>query len=257
MVMIVFTLPSFDYVFNIIRDEFAPPKTSTRQDVINSYQLVFDHDRAGRLVEAQEFEHLSFDAWRFSDALLKELTEEAAETVTLDEEGKRLNFRHLYIERRVRPLDLFLRENNDEHERLAILDYGQAIRDLARTNIFPGDILLKNFGVTRNGRVIFYDYDELCLVTECEFRDMPEPETGHEEMAAEPWFYVGERDVFPQEFLHFLGLPRALREVFVRAHGDVLTASFWRELQARIRAGEVLHVFPYPPAKSLRGARTR
>ncbi|MFT5285539.1 MAG: isocitrate dehydrogenase kinase/phosphatase [Planctomycetota bacterium] len=250
MVMIVFTLPSFDYVFKVIRDEFAPPKTSTREDVLRTYQLVFDHDRAGRLVEAQEYDHLTFDAWRFSDALLKELVEEAADTVVLEDD--RVHFKHLYIERRVRPLDLFLRENDDERAKEAILDYGYAIRDLARTNIFPGDILLKNFGVTRNGRVIFYDYDEICLVVDCNFRDLPTARNDEEETAAEPWFFVGERDIFPAEFINFLGLNKPQREIFLGTHAEVLTAGFWRELQSRIREGQVLEVYPYTDTRRLK-----
>ena len=249
MVMIVFTLPSFDYVFKVIRDEFAPPKTSTRDDVLNSYQLVFDHDRAGRLVEAQEYEHLTFDAWRFTDELLKELTEEASETVTV--EGNRVHFKHLYIERRVRPLDLFLRENDEERMREAILDYGQSIRDLARSNIFPGDILLKNFGVTRNGRVIFYDYDELCLVTDCNFRDLPTARSGEQEMASEPWYFVGDRDIFPEEFINFLGLNKIQREIFISKHAEVLTPGFWRDKQKRHLNQEVLEVFPYGESRRL------
>ena len=254
MVMIVFTLPSFDYVFKVIRDDFAPPKTSTREDVLNSYQLVFDHDRAGRLVEAQEFEHLTFDAWRFTDELLKELSEEAGETVTV--EGKRVHFKHLYIERRVRPLDLFLRENSDERERDAILDYGQSIRDLARSNIFPGDILLKNFGVTRHGRVIFYDYDELCLVTDCNFRDLPTARSTEQEVAIEPWYFVGAKDIFPEEFINFLGLNKVQREIFISKHAEVLTPGFWRGKQKQHIDKEVLEVFPYGESQRLGGRTT-
>ncbi len=251
MVMIVFTMRSHDYVFKVIRDEFAYPKTSTRDVVMNRYQLVFKHDRAGRLIEAQEFEHLSFDIRRFSPALLEELKSSAANCVTVG--NKQVAIHHLYIERRVEPLNLFLRSAEDSEAEAVVLDFGQAIRDLARTNIFPGDMLLKNFGVTRHGRVTFYDYDELCLVTECNFREMPQARSNDEEMSAQPFFFVGPHDVFPQEFLQFMGLPKVQRELLTSRHGQVLTAAFWRELKRRHEAGEVLDVYPYPSANRLNG----
>ena len=181
MVMIVFALPSLDFVFKVIRDRFAPPKNVTRQEVKQKYALVFRHDRAGRLVDAQEFEHLVFDRARFEADILEELLEEAGETCRVD--GERVFIRHLYAERRVSPLNLFIREKDEGTAREALLDYGQALRDLAATNTFPGDLLLKNFGVTRSGRVIFYDYDELCLVTDCNFRDIPRPRDDEDEWA--------------------------------------------------------------------------
>ncbi len=249
MVMIVFMQPSHDYVLKVIRDEFAPPKTNTREDVLGRYQLVFRHDRAGRMIEAQEFEHLIFDRDRFTPELHDELVTAAADTVTVD--ARHVHIRHLYVERRVRPLNLYLRETIDEEAERVVLDYGRAIRDLATTNIFPGDMLLKNFGVTRSGRVAFYDYDELCLVTDCRFRDLPSARTADEELAAEPWYYVDPRDVFPEEFLNFMGLNKHLREVFLSEHADVLTADFWRDLQRRHAAGEVMDVLPYPASVRL------
>ena len=249
MVMIVFAQPSHDYVLKVIRDDFAPPKTNTRADVLGRYQLVFRHDRAGRMIEAQEFEHLIFDRDRFAPDLLEELVTAAAGTVTVDE--RHVHIRHLYVERRVRPLNLFLREAEQGEAERVVRDYGQAIRDLATTNIFPGDLLLKNFGVTRSGRVTFYDYDELCLVTDCRFRDLPAARTAEEEMAAEPWYYVDPQDVFPAEFLNFMGLNKRLREVFLAEHAEVLTADFWRDLQRQHQNGQVMDVFPYPPAARL------
>jgi isocitrate dehydrogenase kinase/phosphatase len=250
MVMLVFTLPSYEVVFKVIRDAFDYPKTVTRRQVIERYQLVFQHDRAGRLVDAQEFEHFAFPRHRFSEPLLAELTESAAASVVVS--GDRVIVRHLYTERRVTPLNLYLREADDGTMRDVVLDYGQAIRDMAATNIFPGDLLLKNFGVTRHGRVIFYDYDELCLVTDCNFREMPEARTVEEEMAAEPWFYVGPHDMFPEEFLTFMGLYGAMREVFLESHGELVTAGFWRRMQELHRAGEVIDIFPYRPSRRLR-----
>ena len=246
MVMLVFTLPSYDVVFKIIRDRFAYPKTVARKDVLKKYQLVFKHDRAGRLVDAQEFRMLRFRKDRFEPKLLEALLTDASNTCKIEDD--RLVINHLYIERRMAPLNLYLREAAPLDARAAILDYGQAIRDLSATNIFPGDLLLKNFGVTRNGRVIFYDYDELCLVTECNFRELPQPASIEEEMQAEAWFYVGEDDVFPEQFASFLGLEPEHLEIFLEAHSDLLTAAYWRDMKERHLAGEVPEVLPYRPS---------
>ncbi|MGA9524103.1 MAG: bifunctional isocitrate dehydrogenase kinase/phosphatase [Myxococcaceae bacterium] len=251
LVMIVFTLPSLELVFKVIRSRFLPPKSTSRTEVKNKYKLVFRQDRAGRLADAQEFEFLAFDAGRFAPDLLMELLSEASDTVRV--EGNTVIIQHLYVEKRVRPLNLFLREAGAADAREALNDYGQAIRDLAATNTFPGDLLLKNFGVTLNGRVIFYDYDELTLVTECNFRDLPTASTDEEEMSGEPWFYVGPNDIFPEEFIRFLGLTPEQEQAFLSAHRDLLTSSFWREMQARVQAGEIVDVFPYPPDRRLSG----
>ena len=160
--------------------------------------------------------------------------------------------RHLYAERRVTPLNLFIREKDERAARDALLDYGQSIKDLAATNTFPGDLLLKNFGVTRTGRVIFYDYDELCLVTDCNFRDIPRARDDEDEWASEPSYYVGESDVFPEEFIRFLGLPDRLRGAFEAAHGEIMTAGFWRRMQERHHAGEIVDIFPYRESQRLR-----
>jgi isocitrate dehydrogenase kinase/phosphatase len=250
MVMLVFTLPFYDVVFKVIRDRFAYPKTTTRQDVMDRYRLVFKRDRVGRLVDAQEFEHLRFRKDRFTDELLEELAAEAADSVKIGE--THLSIRHLYTERKVTPLNLYLRISGPRAARDAVIDYGHAIKDLAAANIFPGDFLLKNFGVTRHGRVVFYDYDELCLLTDCNFRRIPPPRNLDDELSAEPWFSVAENDIFPEEFVKFLGLGRELKEVFLRYHSDLFTAEFWKELQNRHFAGEVIDVFPYTRTKRLR-----
>lgn len=248
MVMIVFTLPTYDIVFKIIRDRFAYPKTTTRQDVLDKYDLVFKHDRAGRLVDAQEFRHLTFERERFAPDLLEEL---ATATESVEVTAQDVVLKHVYVERRMKPLNLHLREAPAEAARDAVLDYGQAIKDLAATNIFPGDLLLKNFGLTRHKRVIFYDYDELTLLTDCIFRDLPPPRDYDDEMSAEPWYYVGEKDIFPEEFGNFLGLAGDLRRTFLDAHGDLLQPHFWRDLQARHKAGEVLEIPPYRTGRRL------
>jgi isocitrate dehydrogenase kinase/phosphatase len=248
MVMLVFTMPSLDIVFKIIKDRFAYPKTSSRRDVMDKYRLVFRHDRAGRLVDVQEFEHLEFERSRFSERLLAKLLAQAGESVTAD--GDRVAIRHLYIERRVEPLNLYLATAAEPAAAAAALEFGQAIKDLAATDVFPGDLLPKNFGVTRHGRVVFYDYDEICPLGGCRFRDLPESDDERDQ-GGEAWFYVGENDVFPEEFGRFLGLKGAVRAAFLEAHGDLLTPRFWLDMQRRIRAGEFPDFFPYPPARRL------
>jgi isocitrate dehydrogenase kinase/phosphatase len=234
LVMIVFTLPSHDLVFKVIRDRFGAPKTSTREDVIERYQFVFRHDRAGRLVDAQEFKRLRLPRARFMPSLADELLNEASESCRV--EGEDLIVEHCYIERRLRPLNLFLREAEPAAAEAAIIDYGCALRDLAASNVFPGDLLLKNFGVTSHGRVIFYDYDEICLVSDCVFRDLPRASCEEEETSAEPWFHCGPRDVFPEQWLPFLCIPPALCEVFKQRHAALLTAQWWRALSPRAEA---------------------
>jgi isocitrate dehydrogenase kinase/phosphatase len=243
MVMAVFTLPSLNVVFKIIKDSFGAPKNTTRRAVMDKYHFVFVRDRVGRLADAQEFEHLEFPRRCFPDDLLEYLLRVAGATIRA--EGDRVIVRHLYTERRVTPLNLFLLQADQESAREAVLDYGNAIKDLAAANIFTGDMLLKNFGVTRNGRVICYDYDELCLLSECRFRRIPLPQSIEEEFAAEPWFHVGEQDVFPEEFHAFLVPAGRLRSDFLAQHQDLLDIDFWQGVQRRLAAGEVVDVFPY------------
>jgi isocitrate dehydrogenase kinase/phosphatase len=249
MVMVVFTLPSYDVVFKVIKDRFDYPKDSSRSEVMRKYRLVFEHDRAGRLVEAYEFEHLRIARDRLRPELLEELLRSAANAVRI--ENDYVVIRHVYVERRVRPLNLYLTEADEPAARAAVIDYGQAIKDLAVTNIFPGDLLPKNFGVTRHGRVVFYDYDELCWVTDCQFRELPEPTDYEQEIAAEPWFSVRENDIFPEEFPRFLGFRASLMKALVERHGDLFQANAWRRVQASVRAGNILDIFPYSADKRL------
>ena len=249
MVMIVFTLPGFDVVFKVIRDRFPFPKQTTTRQIKAKYRLVFRHDRAGRLIDAQEFEHLQFDRDRFTPELLEELAADATRAVTIDETSVTLH--HVYIERRVIPLDIYVREANPVKARAAIVDYGRAIKNLAATNIFPGDMLLKNFGITRSGRVVFYDYDEITELTRCKFREMPQTDNPTDEMSATPWFGVGDDDVFPEEFTRFLGLREELREVFDYHHSDLFGVRFWQRAQDRVRRGETIEIFPYERTRRL------
>ncbi len=249
MVMIVFALQGFEVVFKVIRDRFEYPKQTTRRQVMQRYRLVFERDRVGRLVDAQEFEHLTFDQEMFSKDLLELLLAEAGETVSVV--ADRVVVKHLYTERKMTPLNLYIRREDDRATRRVVMDYGRAIKDLAAANIFPGDLLLKNFGVTRHGRVVFYDYDELCLLTDCRFRRLPPARTDEDEMAAEPWFSPHPDDIFPEEFERFLGLPTPLRELFIEHHADLFTMELWSEMQQRHEAGEIPDFFPYPRRRRL------
>jgi isocitrate dehydrogenase kinase/phosphatase len=244
MVMEVFTLPSYDVVFKVIRDHFAYPKTGSREDVMQKYELVFKRDRAGRLVDAQEFRRLRFPKRRFQPELLDDLLRECSIACRLD--GNDVVIEHVYIERRLVPLNLYLESASEQQAIAAAIDYGQSIKDLALSNIFAGDLLLKNFGVTRHGRVIFYDYDELCLVTDCNFRRMPEPQDDVDEMRAGAWFYVGPHDIFPEQFIDFLGFKSRAKQAFIEHHGDLLTPEYWLDLKHRHEAGEIFEVLlPY------------
>ena len=243
LVMIVFTLPSYNLVFKVIRDTFGVPKTVSREDVVSKYKLVSKHDRAGRLIDTQEFLNLKFPIDRFSEGLIKELLENAS--ISVRKEGDNLILKHVYIERRVRPLNLYINEYSFEEAARAIIDYGEAIKDLAKTNIFPGDLLLKNFGVTQHNRVIFYDYDEVSLVTDCDFRDIPQSNSIEDEMQADTWYYVGEHDIFPEEFIRFLAMNDELKAEFMKYHKELLTSKYWRRVKNQHLKGQALLVIPY------------
>jgi isocitrate dehydrogenase kinase/phosphatase len=242
LVMGVFTLPSFPYVFKIIKD--TRRKDVSREFVKRQYQLVKVHDRVGRMADTWEYSDVPFPKDRLDPALLKELRETAPSLI--EEDGTNIVIRHLYIERRMIPLNIFLEQSDDAQREHAIIEYGDAIRQMVAANIFPGDMLYKNFGMTRQGRVVFYDYDEVAYMTDCNFRRIPPPRTPEDEMASEPWYTVGPTDVFPEEFGTFLlGDPR-IRALFMKHHAELLDAAFWQKKQAGIRAGLLEDVFPYP-----------
>jgi isocitrate dehydrogenase kinase/phosphatase len=240
--MVVFHLPSFPYVFKMIRDKFGPPKDVDRKTVEAKYQLVRYHDRVGRMADMLEYSQVAFPKSRFDPALLAELRQLVPSQLT--EMGDQLVLSHMYIERRMVPLDLWLMNADDAKLRHGLDEYGKAIRELAASNIFPGDLLLKNFGVTRAGRVVFYDYDEIAPVTECSFRAMPTPSDDDESRSSD-WFYVDPKDIFPEEFPPFLFAEQKARDLFMAMHGEVCTPRFWLDAQAKLKAGEEADVVPY------------
>ena len=243
MVMLVFTLPGFDRVFKVIKDRFAPQKEMSAAHVRACYQLVKEHDRVGRMADTQEFENFVLEKRHISPALMELLLQEAAEKIT--DLGEQIVIRHLYIERRMVPLNIWLEQVEGQQLRDAIEEYGNAIRQLAAANIFPGDMLFKNFGVTRHGRVVFYDYDEICYMTEVNFRDIPLPRYPEDELAREPWYSVSPGDVFPEEFRHWLCADPRIGPLFEEMHADLFRADYWRALQNRIREGHVEDVYAY------------
>ena len=252
MVMLVFDLPSFPYVFKLIKDFYPPQKDTTRELIKSKYLIVKQHDRVGRMADTLEYSTVAFPRARFEEELLAELRhfcgsllEETADTVVI---------KHLYIERRMVPLNIYLQEASPEQIAHAVVEYGNAIKDLVAANIFPGDMLWKNFGVTRHGKVVFYDYDEIEYLTDCNFRKVPAARNEEEEMSGEIWYAVNKGDVFPETFAPFLlGNPQ-VREVFMAHHADLLDAAFWHGHKQRILAGHVHDVFPYEAGKRFSSA---
>ncbi|MFN2644345.1 MAG: bifunctional isocitrate dehydrogenase kinase/phosphatase [Burkholderiales bacterium] len=261
MVMLVFTLPSYPYVFKVIRDRFAPPKEIDRETVMEKYLMVKLHDRVGRMADTLEYSRVALPLDRFDPELLEELKRECGSMIESD--GDEIVLGHVYIERRMQPLNLYVedcrRTGQEETLRWALRDYGQAIKELAGAGIFPGDMLLKNFGVTRHDRVVFYDYDEIQPIGDVNFLRIPAARTYEEEMSAEPYWRVGEHDVFPEQFDRFLVSEPRAREIFYQYHRDLLDAEFWKARQALVRSGEQEDVFPYPEelrfSRRPRGAR--
>ena len=243
MVMLVFTLPGFDRVFKVIKDKFAPQKEMSAAHVRACYQLVKEHDRVGRMADTQEFENFVLDKQQIDPALMSLLMQEAPTKIT--DLGDKIAISHLYIERRMVPLNIWLEQSEGQALRDAIEEYGNAIRQLAAANIFPGDMLFKNFGVTRHGRVVFYDYDEICYMPEVNFRDIPPPRYPEDELSSEPWYSVSPGDVFPEEFRHWLCADPRIGPLFEEMHADLFRASYWRGLQTRIKNGHVEDVYAY------------
>ena len=244
LVMAVFTLPSYPYVFKLIKDRIAASKDTDRTRVKQKYALVKHHDRAGRMTDILEYSDVTLPLARFAPGLVDELVALAPSQVAV--EGDWVVIRHLYIERRLTPLNLVLDGVDDATREHALAEYGAAIRELAAVNIFAGDLLFKNFGLTRYGRVVFYDYDEIEYMTDCAFRAIPPPPPGHDEMSGEVWYRVGPRDVFPEEFATFLLTDPRNRAAFLRHHADLLDARWWQRTQAAIRAAGPAEVLSYP-----------
>ena len=250
MVMLVFTLPSIPFVFKIIRDRFEPPKEASRQEVKDKYQLVKLHDRVGRLADTLEFSNVALPINRVSDQLLAALQTEVASSIELGSDE--LVIKHVYIERRMSPLNEYLATATGAQREHAIKEFGNSIRDLAGANIFPGDMMLKNFGVTRHNRVVFYDYDEIRYLTECNFRRQPPALSAFEDLLDTPCYSVGPDDVFPEQFHAFFFSDPADKALFYADHACLIEPDYWKEKRQQILAGGQCDVFPYPDSRRFR-----
>jgi isocitrate dehydrogenase kinase/phosphatase len=244
MVMMVFTLPSFPYVFKVIRDKFAPTKEFGRDTVKARYLLVKKHDRVGRMADTMEYSDVALPRSRFSPELLEELQQSIAGSMQIEDD--RVIIKHLYIERRMLPLNLYLEQASYEQKVKMMADYGQALKDMIAANIFPGDMLLKNFGVTRHGRVIFYDYDEVQYLLDVNFRFIPKTDNYDDMLSNEPWYSVGPGDVFPEQITTYVTAQNDIRQMLIQSHPELMDAGYWQQKQQRIRDGVVEDVFPYP-----------
>ncbi|HHL4081720.1 bifunctional isocitrate dehydrogenase kinase/phosphatase [Burkholderia sola] len=243
LVMLVFTLPSFPYVFKIIKDHFPPPKETTRAQIMEKYQLVKRHDRLGRMADTLEYSSVALPLARLDHALVRELEKEVPSL--LEYEDDKLVIKHLYIERRMTPLNLYLQNGSDADVEHGVKEYGNAVKELMKANIFPGDMLYKNFGVTRHGRVVFYDYDEIEYLTDCNVRRVPAPRNEEDELSGEPWYTVGPHDIFPETYGPFLlGDPR-VRDVFMKHHADFFDPALWQASKDKLMQGELPDFYPY------------
>ena len=271
MVMLVFDLPSFPYVFKVIKDFYPVQKDTSREQIKGKYLLVKQHDRVGRMADTLEYSEVGFPRQRFDDELMAEFEKFAPSQLQISEHDglSEVIIKHVYIERRMIPLNIYLQEAfaalaadaspqgpsairaREQIER-SVREYGNAIKDLASANIFPGDMLWKNFGVTRHGKVVFYDYDEIEYITDCNFRKVPQARTEEEEMSGEVWYSVASKDVFPQTFGPFLLGNEAVRESFMKHHADLLDVAFWQGCKDRIHEGHVFDVFPYENSRRFR-----
>lgn len=244
MVMTVFTLPSLNLVFKMIKDHFEPPKSMTRQEVREKYKLVSLHDRVGRMADTHEFEYFSIPLNRISSSLLKELKNTVNSLIHI--EDNKLIIKHMYTERKMTPLNIFLEDCNEEEGKEVAEDYGRAILQLAQANIFPGDMMTKNFGLTRQNRVVFYDYDEIEFLTEMNFRRKPKAETYEQIYAPEPWYSIAKNDVFPEDFKRWMIGREDLKPHFFAYHEALFDPVHWSSIQERINEGDLIHAFPYP-----------
>ncbi len=249
MVMSVFTFPMYPYVFKVINDQFAPPKMGTKEMVKDRYYFVKNHVRIGRLADTWEFSNVAFPLKDIDDALLKELEKKASSNIEI--ENDLLIIKHMYIENKMTPLNMYLETANKKQQNHIINDYGKAIDELINSNIFPGDMLTKNFGVTRQNRVVFYDYDEITLMSTPIFKKIPEAKTYEQEMASEPWYYVGQNDVFPEEFKYFMLPNPYMKEVFNKKYKKLLDANYWVSIQEKIKQNGVMDYYPYGSEKRM------
>ncbi|KHM46491.1 isocitrate dehydrogenase [Pseudoalteromonas distincta] len=243
MVMLVFTIEGLDYVYKVIKDKFSAPKTATKAQVKEKYNFVKQADRVGRLVDTHEFRYLAFDLSRFSDELLEQMKSQIGSSMVIS--GKALILKHVYVERKMTPLNLYITQCDNKTLERVMHDYGKAIKELAGANIFPGDMLMKNFGVTRWGRVVFYDFDEICPLTDCNFKEVPHTQNALEELSSNSYFDIAENDIFPSQFKVFFSANEVAFNYFNNEHSNLFLATFWQGCQQQVHNGYLPDVYPY------------
>ncbi len=244
MVMMVFTLPSFGYVFKVIKDTFGESKPFGRDTVLKRYQLVKSHDRVGRMADTIEYSNVVFPLDRFDSKLLEELHKTIGSSMII--EGEWLIIKHLYIERRMTPLNMYLENATEQQAFEAIEEYGQALKEMIAVNIFPGDMLLKNFGVSKHNRVIFYDYDEVQYLTDMNFRALPKAKSYDDYLTNEQSYSVAPQDVFPEQLCTFVTANPVYKQYLLSTHPELEDPEYWQQAQKNIKQGKVSHIYPYP-----------
>ena len=260
-VMIVFTLPNYDYVFKIMKDRPCFLRSNRRTDkVIDKsevrfrYRFVCSRDRVGRLVDTQEFENVRFRTKRYTKELLDEFKVAARELVSVHEDY--VIIKHLYLQRKVKPLPLyFFEEENAQALRQVVIDFGYFIKDLAATGLFPADLFNTwNYGVTAGKRVVLYDYDDVIPLESARIGHKPDPKNESEETSPEEeWIVAQSTDFFLDEIDTYVGIPSPLRGIFNAEHRDLFTLEFWETMKDRVSAGEIIDIIPYDRTKRFRG----
>jgi isocitrate dehydrogenase kinase/phosphatase len=257
MAMVVFAPPSFPYVFKVIRDYSSKTGWTGRTRIIDLYRWVHETNRGRLMLDAWLYRNLDFSRGHFDEGVVQELLRSAPHSVRI--EGDRIIFKHVYAQRRVRPLNTFFDETRDRAQRENVIDaFGSFIKDLAGMGLFVGDCygLPFNTGLTHGLNVALFDFDDLGPLFRYRFRETPQLPTEQDEFLWNTetdgaWFPVGEFDVLVDEWERFLGVPPDLRDYFRRKHGDLFTIGYWVDVQRRLAAGELHYVLPYPPERCL------
>ena len=256
-VMLVFTLPSYNHVFKVIKDKpcfvrssHMTDKTITKAQVMERYDFVCKRDRVGRLVDTQEFENLKFRIKRFSDELLNDCKKIANDAILINNDYVVIN--HLYLQRKVIPLPIYFhKESNINLIRQVIIDFGFFIKDLAATGLFPADLFNTwNYGVSEGNRVVLYDYDDIIPLENSNFKLKPVPKNDYEENSLEEdWIIADQNDFFLDEVDRYIGIPEALKGIFNSVHSDLFTVKYWQDIKSKVTNGEVMDIIPYDRTK--------
>ena len=260
MAMVVFSPPSFPYVFKVIRDFSSKQAWMGRAHIMEIYRWVHEMNRGRLMLDAWLYRNLHFPREFFDEQVLRELVANAPSSVRLD--GNTVVLKHVYAQRRVQPLSTFFDQVRDRASRERAIDaLGAFIKDLAGMGFFMSDCygLPCNTGLTHASNVALFDFDDLGPILRQHFRETPPLPNEQDELLWNTetdgaWFSVGENDVLVDEWERYLGVPPDLQNYFREKHGDLFTVDYWDQLQRRILAGKLHFVIPYPPERRLRTA---